>query len=285
MNVTSQWLDVQGLRTHCLVAGESGSPVVLLHGAGVDSASLSWKEAIEPLSQNHRVFAPDWPGYGQSAKPAIQYNIEFYIDFLAHLLDGLQLPKASLVGISMGGGVALGFTLKHPDRVDRLVPVDPYGIMPKIAWHKLSYLYVISPLNELSYWLFKRSKSMMRWTALESLISDPARLTDALLDELYQAMQTPDAGKAFASFQRHDLTWNGVRTNYLNRLPEIAVPTLFIQGEKDAGVPLKYAQEAQRRVKNSRLHVMMGCKHWPMRDRPEEFNRVLIEFLRDAATA
>lgn len=282
MDITSQWLDVQGLKIHCLVAGESGSPVVLLHGAGIDSASLSWKEAIEPLARTHRVFAPDWPGYGLSDKPAIQYNTGFYVDFLARLLDVLQLPKASLVGISMGGAIALGFTLDHPDRVDRLVPVDPYGIMPRIAWHKLSYLYVLTPLNELSYWLIKRSRSMTRWTILASLISGPEQLSEALVDEVYQAAQAPGAGKAFLSFQRHDLTWNGMRTNYLDRLPEIAVPTLFIQGEKDIGVPLKYAQEAHRRVKNSQLHVMMGCKHWPMRDRPEEFNRVLIEFLQDA---
>lgn len=280
--IESRWVTVDGLRIHYLVAGEAGSPVVLLHGAGVDSARLSWELAIGPLAREHLVFAPDLPGYGQSDKPDVRYNAEFYINFLAHLLDAWQLPKVSLVGLSMGGAIVLGFTLAHPERVDRLVPVDPYGIMPKVAWHRTSYLYVHSPLNELSYWLFRQSRSMVRWSLLASLVSSPERLSDQLVDEVYDASKDPQAGKAFSSFQRHDLTWNGLRTNYLDRLAEIKAPTLFIHGEKDPGVPLIYAQQAHKRVKGSRLHVMQGCLHWPMRDRPDEFNRVMAEFLRSS---
>lgn len=280
--VDSRWVTVDGLRIHALVAGEAGSPVVLLHGAGVDSARLSWEETIGPLAREHRVYAPDLPGYGQSDKPDVIYNAEFYTAFLAHLLDAWQLPKVSLVGLSMGGAIALSFTLAHPERVARLVPVDPYGIMPKVAWHRTSYLYVHSPLNEWSYWLFRQSRSMVRWSLLASLISSPERLTDQLVDDVFEASRDPQAGKAFSSFQRHDLTWNGLRTNYLDRLPEIQAPTLFIHGEKDPAVPLIYAQQAHKRVAGSRLHVMPGCLHWPMRDRPEEFNQVLAEFLRDS---
>lgn len=280
--IESKWITVDGMRIHYLSAGGSGSPVVLLHGAGIDSAHLSWVEVIEPLAREHRVFAPDLPGYGQSDRPDVLYNAEFYITFLAHLLDALQLPKASLVGLSMGGAIVLGFTLAHPERVEKLVPVDPYGIMPKVAWHRTSYLYVHSPLNELSYWLFAQSRSMVRWSLASSLISSPERLTDQLIDEVYAASKHPQAGKAFSSFQRHDLTWDGLRTNYLDRLSEIKAPTLFIHGEKDPGVPLTYARQAHERVKGSRLHVMQGCLHWPMRDRPEEFNRVLGAFLQEA---
>ena len=280
--IESKWLTVDGLRIHYLTAGESGSPVVLLHGAGIDSAHLSWAETIESLAQEHRVYAPDLPGYGQSDRPDVLYNAEFYINFLARLFDAWQLSKASLVGLSMGGAIVLGFTLAHPERVEKLVPVDPYGIMPKVAWHRTSYLYVHSPLNELSYWFFAKSRSMVRWSLLSSLISSPERLTDRLIDEVYEASKHPQAGKAFSSFQRHDLTWDGLRTNYLDRLSAIQAPTLFIHGEKDPGVPLTYARQAHERVKGSRLHVMQGCLHWPMRDRPEEFNRVLGEFLREA---
>ncbi|MBL8092722.1 MAG: alpha/beta fold hydrolase [Anaerolineales bacterium] len=280
--VDSRWVTVDGLRIHALVAGEAGSPVVLLHGAGVDSARLSWEETIGPLAREHRVYAPDLPGYGQSDKPDVIYNAAFYTTFLAHLLDAWQLPKVSLVGLSMGGAIALSFTLAHPERVARLVPVDPYGIMPKVAWHRTSYLYVHSPLNELSYWFFRQSRSMVRWSLLASLISNPERVTDQLVDDVFAASRAPQAGKAFSSFQRHDLTWNGLRTNYLDRLHEIAAPTLFVHGEKDPGVPVAYARQAHAQVKGSQLHVMQGCLHWPMRDRPGEFNRVLVEFLRDS---
>jgi hypothetical protein len=126
--IQSTWLNVDGLRIHCLAAGESGSAVLLLHGGGLDSAALSWEEVIGPLSEKHRVFAPDLPGYGQSDKTAIQYTVDYYIAFLEHLMDTLHLEQTSLVGLSMGGGIALGVTLRFPARVEKLVLVDSYGI-------------------------------------------------------------------------------------------------------------------------------------------------------------
>lgn len=72
--VKHTWFQVDGLRIHCLVAGERGPALVLLHGGGTDSASLSWGEVLGPLSAHYRVFAPDWPGFGQSDKPAISYR-------------------------------------------------------------------------------------------------------------------------------------------------------------------------------------------------------------------
>ena len=80
--VKDAWLEVDGLRIHYLAAGETGSPVILLHGGGLDSASFSWGNVIGPLSDHHRVFAPDLPGYGQSDKPAIQYTMDYYIRLL-----------------------------------------------------------------------------------------------------------------------------------------------------------------------------------------------------------
>lgn len=279
--IQEQWLTVNGIRIRCFTAGDSGSPVVLLHGAGIDSAMLSWELSIEPLAEHHRVFAPDLPGYGQSDKPDVKYTLDFYIGFLAQLLDQLELPRVALVGLSMGGGIAIGFTLRYPERVTKLVPVDPYGIMPKLAWHILSYLYVITPLNELSYWFFKRSRSMVRASLLAGLISSKERLTEDLVDKVFQAAQDPSAGKAFASFQRDEVRWNSLRTNYIDSLHEITVPTLFVHGEKDPSVPLVYAQRAHQLVKHSQLHVMSECLHWPMREKPEEFNQVVSAFLRD----
>ncbi len=108
-------LNVNGLRIHCYQSGSKGKPVLLLHGGGVDSAHLSWSPIIAPLGENFRVFAPDLPGYGQSDKPDVVYSIEYYTDFLRNLMDSLNLEKASLIGISLGGGIALSYTLNYPD--------------------------------------------------------------------------------------------------------------------------------------------------------------------------
>lgn len=272
-------LDLDGTRICCLTAGEGGSPVVLLHGGGVDSARLSWGQTIDPLAEGHQVFAPDLPGYGQSDKPDVLYSLDYYAQWLAELLDNLQLEQVSLVGLSLGGGIALNFTLQHPQRVSRLVLVSPYGIMPRLAWQRLSYLYVHSPINEWSLWTLRQSRQMVRWTLLAGLISSPERLSDELVEEVYQAAREPDAGKAFASFQRHEVGWNGLRTDFTNRLSEITIPTLFIQGEKDTAVPLKYAQQASERMRNARLLVLSECKHWPQRDKTDEFNQAVASFL------
>nr|PZN58850.1 MAG: alpha/beta hydrolase [Chloroflexota bacterium] len=276
-------LDVRGLRIRCFVAGEDGPPVILLHGGGLDSAELSWADTIGPLSTRYRVYAPDLPGYGQSDRPDVTYSLDFYVGFLDGFYEALGLEKASLIGLSLGGGIALSFTLRYPERVDRLVVVGPYGIAPQYSAHKLSYLYIHSPLNELSYRIFGLGRSLIRWSLSSGAIRNAERLTPELIDQVYAAAREPGAGKAFASFQRDEFRWNGVRTYLMDRLPEIQTPTLIVNGEKDNLVPASAAEQAHRRIRNSRLHILAGCGHWAQRDNPEEFNRVVLEFLDESA--
>jgi pimeloyl-ACP methyl ester carboxylesterase len=280
IGVKDTWLEVEGLRTHCFVAGETGSSVMLLHGGGLDSALLSWGKVIGPLSDHHRVFAPDLPGYGQSDKPAIQYTMDYYVTFVAHLLDDLHLEKISLVGLSLGGGLALGFALRFPARVEKLVLVAPYGILEKVPGDKWGYLFVQFPyLDELSYWLVGRSRSMVRWTLLAGLIYNPDRLSPEIVEEVYRVAREPKAGKAFISFQRDEVLWNGLRSNFIGRLHEITVPTLLIRGSADEAVPLAQVQRAHELIKGSELYIIQECRHWPQGEKPEEFNRVVLDFL------
>jgi pimeloyl-ACP methyl ester carboxylesterase len=274
------WLNVGGMRIHCLTAGESGTPVVLLHGAGVDSASLSWEKVIGPFSTHHRVFAPDLPGYGQSSKPDIPYTMDFYVSFVEHLLDILHLEKVSLVGLSLGGAIALALTLQAPRRVEKLVLVDPYGIQDKVVAHMLSYLYVYLPfLDELSWWLIGRSRSLVRRSLLAGLIYNPARLSDELVDRVYQAARQPRAGAAYISFQKSEIRWSGLRSNFTARLHEITIPTLLVYGAEDKAVPLAYVQRAHALIPHSQLYIMQECRHWPQGEKPEEFSRVVGNFL------
>lgn len=278
--VKDTWLEVDGLRIHCFVAGETGSPVMLLHGGGLDNAHLSWGKVIGPLSEHHRVFAPDLPGYGQSDHPTIQYTMDYYITFLAHLLDALHLEKISIVGLSLGGGIALGFALRFPSRVEKLVLVAPYGILDKVSGHKWGYLFVHLPfLDELSYWLTGRSRNMVRWALLAGLIYNPQHLSPETVEEVYQLAREKGAGQAFTSLQRNEVLWNGLRSNFIDRLHEITAPTLLIHGSADAAVPLSQIQHAHDLIKDSELYIMQECRHWPQGEKPEEFNRVVLNFL------
>jgi pimeloyl-ACP methyl ester carboxylesterase len=285
-DVQETWLEVDAMRIHCLSAGSSGSPVILLHGGGIDSASLSWDDAIGPLSAHHRVFAPDLPGYGLSDTPDIQYTTDFYATFVKLLLDVLHLDKVSLVGLSMGGAIALSFTLRFPDHVDKLVLVDPYGIIDANMWPRwiylLLYIYVhyLSFANELAYQYMGASRDRVRRQLVASgVVHSTKRLSPQLIDQVYQHAHLKGRGKAFTSYQQSEFLWHGLRTNLIDRLREITVPTLIINGEKDRGVPLAYAQKAHELIAGSHLYVLKDCGHWPQREMPEEFNRVVGDFL------
>jgi pimeloyl-ACP methyl ester carboxylesterase len=278
-NVRDGWVEVGGLRAHYLKAGEGNVPVLLLHGGGYDAASLSYKHAIGSVSQHRQVFAPDWPGYGQSDKPEIEYSTEYYVGFLGHLMDALGLEKANLVGISMGGAISLGFSLRSPQRVEKLVLVDSHGLGREIPGRAASFALVRLPLlNKLVWAALGRSRRMVEWS-LQSVFYDPRAVTRRLVDEVFQLAKQPGAGQAWRSWQRNEIRWRGLRTNFVDRLHEVAVPTLILHGAEDKYVPVAWARRAHTLIKDSELHVLPQCGHWLTLEKPGEFNRALLEFL------
>ena len=279
-NVEDVWVEVGGLRTHCLVAGEPDAPpVLLLHGGGYDSAALSYGRSIGPLSRRHRVFAPDWPGYGRSDKPKVRYSTEYYVGFLGHLMDVLGLQRASLVGISMGGAISLGFGLRSPDRVERLVLVDSHGLGGEVPGGAASYLLVRLPLlNRLVWAALGRSRRMVRGS-LRSVFHDPRAVTADLVKEVHRLAKEPKAGQAWRSWQKSEIGRRGLRTNYVDRLHELAVPTLILHGAEDRYVPVSWARRAHALIEGSELRVFPGCGHWLTLERPEEFNGAVLGFL------
>lgn len=278
-NVEDGWVEVDGLRIHYLKAGEGDAPVLLLHGGGYDSASLSYKYAIGPISEQHRVFAPDWPGYGQSDKPELEYTTEYYVGFLGRLMEALGLEKARLVGISMGGAISLGFSLRSPERVEKLVLVDSHGLGREVPGGMASYALVRLPLlNRLIWAALKRSRKMVE-QSLRTVFYDPRAVTENLVDEVYELAKKPEAGRAWRSWQKNEIRREGLLTNYVDRLPSLAVPTLILHGAEDGYVPVSWARRAHTLIEDSELHVFPQCGHWLTLERPEEFNRMALEFL------
>lgn len=279
-NISSHFLTVKQMKIHYYTAGkESGkTPVLFLHGGGIDSARLSWGDVMGPVSGEFAVYAPDLPGYGKSDKPDITYSMDFYVEFLNELIAKLGLKKVHLVGLSLGGGIAIRYSLMAPDKVDRLVLAAPYGIFSKLVSHKLSYFYVKTFLNELSYRLL-RSRKFTRWSLLSGVIYDARKLTDELFEEIYQAGLEPFAGKAFMSFQRSELTPTGIRSDLTGQLSQLQAPTLIIQGKEDPAVLPVYARKAHEKIPRSRLCLFEKCRHWPQREHPEKFVQAVIQFL------
>lgn len=232
----SRWVTVGGIRTHCLIGGE-GSPLVLLNGGGATTAEKDWAPNLNALAQHHRVYAPDMVGYGKTDKPRVDYTDSFFVQFFEGLINTLELERMSLVGHSLGGGVALAFTLKHPDKVDRLVLIDSSGLS-----------------NDLG--LIARS--------LLAIFKIKARIRK---DETYLSLVT--GGR---NGEPHEI--------FMDRLPEITAPTLICWGQCDRFMSVKLAYEAHARLRNSRLRVFEKAGHAPHRERAEEFNRLVLDFLR-----
>jgi pimeloyl-ACP methyl ester carboxylesterase len=278
--VETIWVKVNGLHVRCLVAGTGGAPpVLLLHGGGFDAADFSYRYAIEPLSRLRPVLAFDWPGYGGSDKLDLRYDLAYYARFLERLMDSLGIERAALVGISMGGGAALSFALRSPERVEKLILVASYGLGKDIPYGRLGYFLVHAPLAaDMVYELLRRSRRALRW-GLRRIVHDPRAVSDELVEEARRLLDQPASGRAFHSFRRSEVGWGGLNTDLSHRLGELAAPTLLVHGEHDQVVPLEWAQRAHERLPDSELCVLQGCGHWLPRECPNKFNQVLAGFL------
>ncbi len=263
----------------------NGEKIVLLHGGGLDSALLSWKEVIAQLGDAYDIYAIDLLGYGVSDKPDAAYSIPFYTELVRDVLRQLSIEKTHLVGLSMGGGIGIAFTLKYPGLIDTLVLVDALGLYSRMPFHRLCWWLVNSPLNTKSYAWMAKSRGRVKWVLTASLFGDKRMATDELVEELFELVRQPDCNKAWESFQRYELGKTKMTTDLFSHLSELTLPVLLVNGDKDSAVPLKSAAAAQSIIPNSQLYVMKGCRHWPQKEHPEEFAQAVRAFWAGAHPA
>jgi len=277
------WLKVAGLRIHCLTAGGSGPAVLLLHGSAFDAAGVSFGSAISTLSTRCRVFAPDLPGFGESDAMPDGWGFADYSAFLSPLLIELGLQRASLVGLSMGGGVALGFALDAPERVERLVLIDSACLSDTIPGGRSTWFAVHFPgLSALQWRILASSRRAMRWALRGAVPHRPEWVTPALLDHVMKVMRKPGAAAAFRKWERREVRWHGLRTSYVDRLAGLAVSTLILHGADDSLLPVAVAKRAHSLIPNSQLEIIPNCGHLAPLDQPDAVSRALREFLHAA---
>jgi len=250
-----------------------------LHGGGTDHARLSWDDTFPALlALGFRVYAPDHPGYGASPLPSWPVTAEHLTTYLREWLAEMEIDRAAFCGISLGGALALGYALDHPERVERLVLVGSYGLQPQAPAHALSYFLVRTPGLSLGDALLRRSPRLLRW-ALRQIVRRPGSLTDDLVAQVAAAMTNPNAQAAWRQFQESEIQRGGLTTDFSARLGTLRVPTLLIHGSADVGVPVDAARQAARRIPNAELLVFEGAGHWTQRDEPGRFNYALASFL------
>jgi pimeloyl-ACP methyl ester carboxylesterase len=274
------WLKVSGVGVHCLTAGTSGPAVLLLHGSAFDAAGVSFGSAISALAMGCRVFAPDLPGFGESDPMPGGWGFADYSAFLSPLLTELGLHRASLVGVSMGGGIALGFALEAPERVERLVLIDSACLDDALPGGRATWFGVHVPgLSALQWRILASSRRLTRWALRQAMPHRPEQVTSSLLDRVMKLLRKPGAAAAFRDWERREVGWRGLRTNYVNRLSSLTVSTLILHGADDPLLPVAIAERASRLIRNSRLEVIPECGHLAPLDQPAAVTRALREFL------
>jgi 4,5:9,10-diseco-3-hydroxy-5,9,17-trioxoandrosta-1(10),2-diene-4-oate hydrolase len=282
LDATSRFADAAGMRLHYHDAGPPGPldtpPVVLLHGGGPGASAWSnFGRNLPVFADRFRTLMLDQPGFGRSDKPPVTgHYFTFAADALASLLDKLGVDRVHLVGNSLGGGTAVRFALRFPDRTGRLVLMAPGGLS----------LNVFAPdptegVQRLMEFAAPPGPSPEKMAAfLRTLVHDQRLVTGDLVAERYAAASDPEAIAAMASmgasFYDPARAEEGLLWREAHRLRQ---PVLLIWGREDRVNPLDGALVALKLIRKAQLHVFGGCGHWAQLEKFDEFNRLTISFL------
>ncbi len=270
-----RYIRAGGLRTRYWDLGGGDQAVILLHGLGA-SAEL-WLHNLDALARDRRIVVPDLAGFGLSERPPDSFSPLDYTGYLDELLHALNIGEASLVGQSLGGAVALAYTLRFPHRVGKLVLADSAGLGHEVIW--TLRLMSLPGIGEIVSYPTRLGVRLFFLLA----VRNPQVLTADFIDFYCALFRRPGFRAFLLKIVRMLVGVRGAKRELLDplmeRLPEIRQPTLIVWGERDRVFPLRHAYFGLERIPNARLHVMQGCGHVPNLERPEEFNRVVRDFL------
>jgi pimeloyl-ACP methyl ester carboxylesterase len=262
----------------------SGPPVLLVHG--ITSSSRTWKSVMPRLAEKYTVIAPDLLGHGRSSKPQGDYSLGAYASGMRDLLVTLDVPRATVVGHSLGGGIAMQFGYQFPDRISRLVLVDTGGIgrevTPALRAATLPGAEYVLPLlftptlhdAGLKVRNFLAGFGLRGSADVEGVAEGFASLTEA------------DARRAFVHTVRSVIDPTGQRVSAADRLYLTAdIPSMIVWGDHDRIIPVSHADMAHDLMPGSRLEIFPGAGHFPFNDDPDRFVRILDEFIEETGEA
>jgi len=271
---TEHWLTISGARTRYLHAG-SGPPLILLHG--LLGYSFSWRYVIPTLCTQAEIYAPDMPGVGLSDRPAnLDCSLHACAMRLLEFMDQAGIRACDIVASSHGGAVGMLAATMAPNRFRSLVlvsPVNPWSTYRKhwIAFLKSPLVTPMLPGMALHVQLFHAFY-------LRRLFGDPRRIRPGTLEGYSVALRRPGS---FEYGLRVLRAWRQDMRELESLLPKIAdIPALLIWGDRDAAVDPRSAQPLRKQFRDCRLLMFQGVGHLPYEEVPEEFNRVVSEFLR-----
>ncbi|HVY77721.1 MAG TPA: alpha/beta fold hydrolase [Solirubrobacterales bacterium] len=270
-------------RTVAYAAGGEGDLLLLIHGMA--GTAENWDSVLEPLALHHAVLAPDFPGHGGSEPGGGDYSLGNLASGLRDLMLTLGHERATLVGHSLGGGVAMQFAYQFPEVVERLVLVSSGGLGPDVspvlraAALPGADLFIAATAGPGS-----RAGSLLAGGLARLGLRPSADVAEVARG--YAGLADPERRKAFLATLRAVVGTEGQRVAALDRLYLAEVlPLLIVWGERDPIIPVAHAEEAHRQLPDSRLEIIEGVGHLPQLECPGRFVAVLERFLAETEPA
>ncbi len=273
-----QYLTIHGHRRAFVKTG-SGPALLLLHGLGCDHTT--WLPVLASLSRRYTVIAPDLLGHGRSAKPRADYSVAGYANGMRDLLTVLGIDRVTVVGHSFGGGVAMQFAYQFPERTERMVLVAPGGLGPEVS----------AAVRAVTLPGFQQAMAVVSLPGLRHATTFGLRALASTgvpavrdLDEVAAMVETFRDRQARAAVHRvvssvvdrRGQLVTMVDRAYLTR----AMPICVVWGRDDAVIPVKHAQVAQELAPGVTVAIVDDAGHFPHKDHPQRFVRILDGFVR-----
>ena len=240
----------------------SGEPLLLIHGLG--GTRQTWREVFGSLAATHTVIAPDLPGHGESAAPAGDYSLGAHAAAMRDLLVALGHSRATVVGHSLGGGIALQFAYQFPDRIDRLVLISSGGLGAEVtpllrAATLPGAQVVVAGLGQLPQGLTRRVLPVM--SLLPGLL---ARQDAQPMSAALRGLGVTGARRGFVRTARAVIDWRGQTVQASRHLGLLdGLPVLIAWGSEDKTIPPRHHQDLARRLPDPHLVEITGAGHYP----------------------
>ena len=262
-------LRVGSVTTRVLEAGGDGTPMILIHGVG--ARADRFRHNVDALARaGYHVYAIDLPGHGFATKGAdFDYGVPGFVDFVEAFLKEIAAERVVLVGTSLGGHIAAAFACRHPECVAALVLVGSLGLLPMGAETR----------ERMRGGIVNTTRDGLRQKLLR-VTYDPTLVTDALVDEEFHVNNSPGAAEALARVAAYfgDRIDGDVVGERLAAIVS-GMPTLLVWGAHERSVAVSVGEAAHALLPGSRFVVIGGAAHGPYQEKPEAFNRVVVDFL------
>ena len=277
------YLTIHGHKRAFVKVGE-GPVLLLLHGLGCDHTT--WDPIIDILARRYTVIAPDLLGHGLSDKPRADYSVGGYANGMRDLLTCLGIDKATVVGHSFGGGVAMQFAYQFPERTERLVLVASGGLGPEVTpviraittpgFHQAMRVLMLPGVRQATTRTM-RALSRTGWQRTRDLDE---------VAEIYESFKDPAARRAIRHVVSAVVDWQGQIVTMADRayLTE-AMPMAVVWGRNDQVIPVAHANNAAKLAPGARVKVIPNAGHFPHKDHPQRFAKIVHEFIRSTQPA